>query len=120
MNDGGLLKWWVSHLEELGLSLAFAFGGAGMVLWTGGGAVDRRKAAMVVVGALFVDAAAVSITQGVLGWSSFYAVPVGLLCGLVGLPVLMTAIRAGRRVENRADDIADKGIDMIGKKDTQS
>ena len=113
--EGGpeIIAWWQRHIEELGLSLGMAFGGAGLTVWLGGDAVDRRKALKIIFAALFVDAATVSITQGYLGWSPFLAVPVGLVAGIVGLPVVMIAIRGSRRAENRAEDIADKGIDLL-------
>lgn len=113
MTEGGLIDWLWRHREELGLSLAFAFLSAIMVLMAGGDQVTRRKAFLVIFAALLVDAAATSLAMGVMAWPMFVAIPVGAVSGLVGLPLMMALIRAGKRVETRADDIADKGINMI-------
>lgn len=113
MSENGLIDWLWRHREELGLSLAFAFLSAIMVLMAGGDAVTRRKAFLVLFAALLVDAAATSLALGVMNWPMFVAIPVGAVSGLVGLPVMMTVIRAGKRVEDRADDLTDKGIDML-------
>lgn len=113
MMDGGLIDWLWRHREELGLSLAFAFLSAVMVLMGGGDQITRRKAFLVLLAAMLVSTSASCVFLGVLGWPMFAAIPLGVLCGLVGLPVTMAAIRAGKRVEDRADDIADKGISLI-------
>ena len=50
---------------------------------------------------------------GFLGWSIFIAPFVGFVCGLVALPIIRTVIKSGNRVEMRADDLTDKGIDLL-------
>lgn len=113
MSENGYVDWLWRHREELGLSLAFSLLSAVMVLMAGGDQVTKRKAFLVISAAFLVDAAATSFAMGAMNWPMFVAIPVGAVSGLVGLPVMMTVIRAGKRVEARADDIADKGINMI-------
>ncbi len=110
------------HAETLGISAAFAFMGSAFLLFLQSISADatpisRGKATAVVVAALLVDAVATAFVHGYLGWSPFLTPFIGVMAGLVALPLLMTVIRSSRRIEERADDIADKGVSLLPGKD---
>lgn len=112
-------QWWAANVETLGVALTFAFGGSGFLLW----AVDKGpfstgRVLSVIAAGQFVTGIATAFVHGYLGWSIFVAPAVGSVCGLVALPMIFAIAKGGKRVETRADDIADKGINMIpGKGD---
>lgn len=110
--------WLHDNIETLGVSLAFAFAGSSFFL----AARDRvpfspRRALVVIVSGLLLAAVATAFVQGYLNWSPFLAPIVGLVSGLVGVFILAAVARGGERIEERAPDIADRGIDRIARKE---
>ncbi len=110
------------YSETLGISAAFAFMGSAFLLFvqsirSDSTPISRGKATAVVVSALLVDAVATVVVHGYLGWSPFLTPLVGTMAGLVALPLLMTVIRSSERIEERAPDIADKGVSLLPGKD---
>jgi hypothetical protein len=109
-------EFWRSYQETLAIAAAFAFGGSGFVLWT----VDNpsaKRGLLVIISGQFVNAATTILVHGYLGWSIFVAPLVGLVCGIVAMPILNTVMKSGRRVEVRADDVADVVIKRVTGKE---
>lgn len=109
------------YADTMGVTAVFALMGASFLLWTEAGTkapLSRGRALTVLSAALLVAGVATAFVHGFLGWTIFVAPLVGVVSGLVALPLILTVAKGGRRVEMRADDIADKGIDLLpGKKD---
>lgn len=105
-----------NYADTLGITALFAFFGSGFLLWAGVDAVtpiSKGRALIVLAAGQFVSGIATAFVHGYLGWSIFAAPAVGSVCGLVALPIIMAVAKGGRRVEMRADDLADKGIDLL-------
>ena len=113
--------FWGQYQETLGVTLAFAFMGAALLL-----KVDTKsppptpaQALMVIFAGLLVASCATAFVHGYLGWNIFIAPFVGLVCGAIALPFFRTLIKASKRVEDRADDVADSALNRAGvKKET--
>lgn len=105
------------YAETLGVALAFAFMGSALLL-----KVDNKpsptpaQALTVILAGLLVASCATAFVHGYLGWNIFVAPFVGLVCGAVALPIFRTLIKASKRVEDRADDVADSALDRAGIK----
>lgn len=113
------MQWsdfWKSYQETLAVAAAFAFGGAGFVLWTSNNPSVKRGLLVIISGQV-VNGATMALTSGYLGWSIFVAPVVGLACGIVAMPILNTVMKGGKRVEERADDLTDAGIKRVTGKD---
>lgn len=109
------------YADTLGVAAFFALLGAGFLLFVGADKVplSRGRAISVLAAGQFVSGIATALVHGYLGWSIFLAPAVGSVCGLVALPIIMAVAKGGRRVEMRADDIADSALDKVGvKKDS--
>lgn len=106
------------YADTLGVTAIFALLGAGFLLFIGGdkAPLSRGRAITVLAAGQFVSGIATAIVHGYLGWSIFLAPAVGSVCGLVALPLILAVAKGGRRVEMRADDIADSGLDRLGVK----
>lgn len=105
--------WWQENAATLGITLAFAGFGSGIALRAGSPNLTNFTAVAVIGSGQLVSAAVAVAAHGVFGISPFYAPLIGLVCGLLGIFTVRTVLRGGGRVEQRADDIADKGINMI-------
>ena len=104
-----------NYAETLGVSALFAMLSSGMLLWIGSEPISKGRALMIVAAGQLVTGAATAFVHGYLQWSIFVAPAVGATCGLVALPVIWSVVKAGRRVEGHADDIADRAIDKVTK-----
>ncbi len=106
------------YADTLGVAAFFALLGSGLLLFVGSDKVplSRGRALTVLAAGQFVAAIATAFVHGVLGWSIFLAPFVGAVCGLVALPIILAVVKGGRRVEMRADDIADTALDKVGVK----
>lgn len=106
------------YADTLGVAAFFALLGSGFLLFVGSERVplSRGRAITVLAAGQFVSGIATALVHGYLGWSIFVAPAVGSVCGLVALPIILAVARGGRRVEMRADDIADAGLDKLGVK----
>ena len=107
--------------ETLGISATFAFAGSALLLWIDGNRKPATQATMgqamaVIVAGLLVASCATSFVHGYLMWNIFVAPLVGFVCGLVAMPIVRAVVKGGRRVEARADDITDAGIEKLGGK----
>ena len=102
-----------TYAETLGVSAMFALLSSGMLLWIGSEPISKGRALLIVAAGQFVTGIATAFVHGYLQWSIFVAPAVGATCGLVALPVIWTVVKAGRRVEGHADEIADKAIDKV-------
>ncbi len=110
------MDFWQAYAETLAISLAFAFGGSAFVLWTVTSATVK-SGLLVIFSGLLVSSAATILVHGYLGWSVFAAPLVGLVCGLVAMPILYAIRKGGQRVEDRAADLTDAGIKRVTGKD---
>lgn len=106
------------YADTMGVTALFALLGSGFLLFIGGDRtpLSRGRAVIVLAAGQFVSGIATAVVHGYLGWSIFVAPAVGAVCGLVALPIILAVAKGGRRVEMRADDIADMGLDKIGVK----
>ncbi len=112
------MSWrdFLSHYADtLGVTAMFAMLGSGFLLWIGSDPISKGKALAVLAAGQFVSGIATAFVHGYLGWSIFVAPAVGATCGLVALPIILAVAKGGKRVEARADDIADKAIDKVSK-----
>lgn len=105
--------WWHENAATLGITLAFAGLGSSIGLRAGSGNLSNFTAVAVIGSGQLVSAAVAVAAHGVFGLSPFYAPLVGLACGLLGIFLIRTVLRGGARVEQRSDDIADKGINLL-------
>lgn len=124
MQTGATMTWREflnQYADTMGVTAVFALLGASFLLWTEAdrkAPLSRGRALTVLSAALLVSGIATAFVHGYLGWTIFVAPLVGAVSGLVALPLILAVAKGGRRVEMRADDIADKGIDLLpGKKD---
>lgn len=107
-----------TYADTLGVTALFALLGSGFLLFVGADRtpLSRGRAVTVLAAGQFVSGIATAFVHGYLGWSIFVAPAVGSVCGLVALPLILAVAKGGRRVEMRADDIADSGLDKLGVK----
>lgn len=112
----GWREFWDHYWQTLGVTAAFSFGGAGIVLWGSPQIITPGRAFLVIVSGQFVTGASTALVHGYLGWNIFVAPFVGLVCGLVAMPIMRAVIKIGQRVDERATDIADRQIDRFGGK----
>ena len=103
-----------TNADTLGVTLFFAALGSAFMLRVR--PVTPGKALTVFAAGQLAGNVATAVCFGYLGWSIFLAPLIGTLCGLVGLYILMTTIKAGARVEDRGSDVGDVLIEKLGKK----
>ena len=112
-------RFWVEYAETIGVAAAFAFGGSAFVLWVTPASHEVKRGILVIIAGQIVTAATIAFMNGYLGWSIFIAPVVGIVCGIVAMPILNAIMKGGHRVEDRADDIADavikRGTGATGK-----
>ena len=113
-------QFWERYVETLGVTLAFAFGGAGLLLWSSRETYTASRALLVVVAGQCLGAGATAFVHGYLGWNIFVAPLVGVTCGLVALPVLLGVAKMGERLGKRVPGIGEKIMDkyVAPEKDT--
>jgi len=104
-----------NYAETLGVSALFAALSSGMLLWIGSEPLTKGRALLIVAAGQFVASIATAFVHGYLQWSIFIAPAVGATAGLVALPAIFTVVKAGRRIEGHADELADKAIDKVTK-----
>ncbi len=95
------LDFWNKTGETLGIAAAFCFGGAAFLLWVSADKYSPQRGLTVIIGGQILNAATVAFVHGYLGWSLYIAPVVGLVCGLVAVPVLMAIIMLA---QDRAGD----------------
>ena len=112
-------RFWTEYSETIGVAAAFAFGGSGFVLWVTPASHEVKRGILVIIAGQIVTAATIALLNGYFGVSIFLAPVVGIACGIVAMPILNAVMKAGRRVEDRATDIADvvikRGTGITGK-----
>ncbi len=86
------LDFWNKTGETLGIAAAFAFGGAAFLLWVSPEAYTPKRGLTVILGGQVLNAATTAFVHGYLGWSVFVAPAVGLVVGLIAVPVMMAII----------------------------
>jgi len=108
----------VHYADTLGVTAVFALLGSGLLLFIGADKtpLSRGRAVTVLAAGQFVSAIATAFVHGYLGWSIFVAPAIGAVAGLVALPVILAVAKGGRRVEMRADDIADTALEKLSVK----
>lgn len=92
--------------ETLGVSAVFAFGGAALHLWSRKETFSGGKAFSVVLASQMTTAGVSVVVHGMLGWNIFLAPVVGLVCGLIALPVIGGVIVLGERLGGVLPDFA--------------
>lgn len=107
------------YAQTLGITLAFAFSGAGLFLWSSREKYTTSRGFLVIAAGQCLGAGATAFVHGYLGWSIFVAPAVGVVCGLVALPMMIGVVRIGERIGRRLPDIGEKLIDKYvpGKKE---
>ena len=110
-----------TNLDTFGVSAVFATLGSGFLLWKTAQAVPvtPMRAFMVIFSGLVVAAVATSFCVGYLHWDPTIVPLIGVAAGLIGIFALSTGVKVGQQVENRGDDIADRGIDIIAHKERE-
>lgn len=98
------------YAQTLGVTLAFAFGGAGLLMWSSREHYTTSSALLVIVSGLALATGTTAFVHGYLGWNIFVAPAVGLVCGLVALPILVGVAKVGERIGRRFPDIGEKII----------
>lgn len=102
----GWREFFEQFRETLGISAVFALGGAFLHLWSRRETYSTGKAFMVIVASQLTTAAVTAIVHGMLGWNVFLAPVVGLVCGLVALPVIGGVVVLGEKIGASAPDLA--------------
>lgn len=114
MSSFNWIDWWQDNAATLGITLAFAGFGSAVALKAGDPAKQTNLRAVAVISSGQLVSGAVSVAaHGVFAVSPLYAPLIGVACGLLGIFAVRTVLRGGARIEERGDDLADKGIDMI-------
>lgn len=110
-----------SHLDTLGVTLFFAALSSAFMVKAREHTVRPTfgRALLVFGGGQIVGASAMSFVTGYLGWSIFVAPVVGSVCGISGMFILMAAIRAGQRIEDRGGEIGDAAVDAVKRRGGQ-
>jgi hypothetical protein len=111
--DHPWLDFWNKTAETIGIALAFAFGSSTFLLWSANDKPTVKRGLSVIFAGLVVTAAATSFVHGYLGWSAFLAPVVGVIGGLIGLPLMFAITKGGKHIEDRADDITDAGLKHV-------
>lgn len=109
---------WHDLSDTLGVTAAFAGLGSGMALWINAkrpkqGETTPSQALVVIAAGQLVAASAAIFVHGYLDWPVVVAPAFGAVCGVLGIVLIRTLVKGGQRVEDRADDLADKGISML-------
>lgn len=109
---------WSDLSDTLGVTAAFAGLGSGMALWVNSnsaatGNTTPSQALIVIAAGQLVAAAAAVFVHGYLGWPVVVAPAFGAVCGVLGIVLVRTLVKGGKRVEDRADDLADKAVNML-------
>lgn len=107
-----------SNSSTIGVVAFFAVMASGFLLWSDSinpktAPLTVQRIVMVVVAGQIVGVISAVSIFGYFAYSKFFAPAVGAVAGLIGLPVLRATTKIGVRVEERAPDIADKGIDVV-------
>lgn len=89
-----------------------------MALWVNSngvktGGTTPSQALIVIAAGQLVAAAAAVFVHGYLGWPVVVAPAFGAVCGVLGIVLVRTLVKGGKRVEDRADDLADKAVNML-------
>jgi hypothetical protein len=114
MSAESWVQWWHENATTLGITLAFAGFGSAVALKASDPTKQTSMRAVAVITSGQLVAGAVSVAaHGVFGVSPLLAPGIGALCGVLGIFAVRTVLRGGARVEERGDDLADKGIDLI-------
>lgn len=90
------LDFWNKTGETLGIAAAFCFAGAAFLLWISKESYSPKSGFAVIIGGQILNGATTAFTHGYLGVSIFVAPIVGLICGLVAVPVLNAIIALAR------------------------
>lgn len=109
---------WRDLSDTLGVTAAFAGLGSGMALWinnkrqTTPDATPGQALVVIAAGQLVASSAAIFV-HGYLEWPVVVAPAFGAVCGVLGIVIIRTLVKGGQRVEDRADDLADKAVSML-------
>ena len=109
---------WHDLSDTLGVTAAFAGLGSGMALWinnkrqTTPDATPGQALTVIAAGQLVAASAAIFV-HGYLEWPVVVAPAFGAVCGVLGIVIIRTLVKGGQRVEDRADDLADKAVSLL-------
>lgn len=109
---------WHDLSDTLGVTAAFAGLGSGMALWINNkrqSTVDATpgQALVVIAAGQLVASSAAIFVHGYLEWPVVVAPAFGAVCGVLGIVIIRTLVKGGQRVEDRADDLADKAVSLL-------
>ena len=109
------------YAQTLGVALAFAFAGSGLLLWSSRDKHTTARGFLVIASGQCLGAGATAFVHGYLAWNIFVAPAVGVVCGLVALPILVGIARVGERIGQRFPAIGEKLLDRYvpGKGDSK-
>lgn len=105
--DHPWLDFWNKMGETLGIAAAFAFVGAGFLLWSSTEAYSAKRGLTVIIGGQILNAATTAFIHGYLGWNIFIAPIIGLACGLIAVPILNAVIKLG---QEKAGEWVEAGV----------
>lgn len=98
------------YAQTVGVALAFAFGGAALLLWSSRETYTTSRAFLVIASGQCLGAGATAFVHGYLGWSIFAAPFVGVVCGLIALPILLGIAKVGERFGQRLPDLGEEVV----------
>lgn len=112
-------EFWENEADTLGITLFFSALGSAFMLWATdrSNPITKARAISVLVAGQLAGNIASAFVFGYLEWSIFLAPLIGTVAGLVGIFGLLTIIKAGKRVEDRSDDVGDIVIKKMGGRD---
>lgn len=108
---------WHDLSDTLGVTAAFAGLGSGMALWINAKKptteTTASQALIVIASGQLVAGSAAIFVHGYLEWPVVVAPAFGAVCGVLGIVIIRTLVKGGQRVEDRADDLADKAVSLL-------
>lgn len=104
------------YAQTLGVALGFAFGGSALLLWSSKETITTSRALLVIFAGQCLGAGATAFVHGYLRWNIFVSPVVGVVCGLVALPILTGIAKVGDRLGARMPDVGDRVIDKYTDK----
>lgn len=112
------MRFWEDHSPTLAVASFFALMASAFIVKAREKvvAITTWRLFLVVAAGQLVDACAVPILVGVVGWHWLLAPAIGVISGLTGIFVLLTVTKVAERVEDKSDDIGDGVAEHIKRR----